>query len=65
MDTFWHELLLEVLPMKEQQFLKERGVWFGRIGHRRTFTAQHTAQALCFGRLTVRDEGESLALRYL
>jgi Ala-tRNA(Pro) deacylase len=32
--------------MKEQQFLKEKGVWFEPIGHRRTFTAQHTAQAM-------------------
>ena len=32
--------------MKEQQFLKEKGVWFEPIRHRPTFTAQHTAQAM-------------------
>ena len=32
--------------MKEQQFLKERGVWFEPIRHRPTFTAQHTAQSM-------------------
>jgi Ala-tRNA(Pro) deacylase len=34
------------MDMKEQQFLKEQGVWFEAIPHRPTFTAQQTAQAI-------------------